>query len=158
MLSENLLLMIAAQHTHERQNQAVYTALSLAADVAVWPGMSVFFDKAAGEEGKHAEALAEYLIDRGASPGMDALQAVNLPDASPPVMLDAALEVERQNTAALIALYSAAETDGDPQTCAFLLPLLAEQTRSERELSDWATRFRRCSADGWTLLDDEIGL
>lgn len=170
MLPMNLVNRLQAQLTIERTNEVYYRALSAAADVVNRPGARAYFEKSAGEEAYHSRVITEYLIDRGEQPIFAQLEpAPNINGNDYAGMFRLALEREQLTTLSLAGIYwitySTDGNEGDPQTMAFLInPIiefsfpgfLAEQTKSERELTDYLLKIGRLSEDGLEVFDNGL--
>jgi len=127
------------QITTERQNSAIYAALSNGFAVLNLPGMAKFCHRNSKEELTHADKIRDYLIDRYNVPVIDALSAVTMPQAdmlhAPYVFFELALKAEQSTTESILTIYALSEDVPDPQTCRFLQWFLKEQTKSEREFA-----------------------
>lgn len=157
MIDQVVLAALNAQITKERQNAATYLALANRAGALNLTGVEKFMRAAAAEEQTHAQALIEYVIDRGAEPITALVNAVILPPAlgliaEPLALFGAALSSEVANTQALEALYYQADNANDARTSLMLIPLLAEQTASERELSAYVARLGAAGQDAAAVL------
>jgi len=157
MLTNTMLDALNAQITKERQNAATYLALANRAGALNLTGVEKYFRRAANEELTHAQTLIDYVIDRGAEPITALVNAVILPPvlgiiAEPLALFGAALNAEVANTAALEALYYNADNANDVRTCIVLMPLLTEQTASERELSEYVARLGAAGSDAAAVL------
>jgi len=128
------------QITTERQNSAIYAALSNGFAVLNLPGMAKFCHRNSKEELTHADRVRDYLIDRYDQPSIDALAAVPMPQAdmlhAPFVFFELALKAEQSTTESIKTIYDLSEDADDPQTCQFLQWFLKEQTKSEREFAE----------------------
>ena len=148
------------QYNRERQNAAQYSTYAASLEAANWPGFAAWMRKSAQDEQAHAEKFAGYLIDRNQTPRLDALDAPAPLDGNFPVpMFDAALQLERGNTARILAIRELAEAEADGQTSVFLIWAIQEQTGSEREIVDRLLELRRAegNAAAMLLLDREAG-
>lgn len=157
MLTQNLITALQNQLTLERQNAAAYRALADSAANVNWPGTEKYLRSASDEEQAHADKVAAYLVDRGFRPTYGALAAENgIEIDNLPTYYQAAMSLENVTTAALADLYKLAETEGDPQTCTFLIPLIDEQTEAERELADILLTLNRVDYVGWLVFDNSL--
>src|ERR1035437_6392048 len=68
MLSDAMLQALQSQLTLERQNAAIYDALSASLDNVNWSGSATFMKKSADEERTHAQKFTDYLVDRNCVP------------------------------------------------------------------------------------------
>lgn len=146
------------QMNQERQNAAEYSAFAAALEAANWPGFAHYFEQAASDETGHYKLFRDYLIDRNETPVLAALDAPLLTDGNQPVIFfQQALRIERSNTALILAIEELAETLDDGQTEDWIIPLVNEQTRSERELVDALLELARQDMTGLLILDREYG-
>jgi ferritin len=159
MLDPNVLTALQAQLTKERQNAAIYDALSASLAAVNWPGSSAFMDRSAKEEREHAHKIREYIIDRSALPIYTPLAECPALDTDDLLeYFNAALETEQGTTTAINALYLLAVQNNDPQTAIMLHWFVAEQTASERELVDYIMELQRYNgdADGYKMFDNSL--
>jgi ferritin len=142
-----------AQQNKERQNQAQYYDFAQSLESANWPGFAAWMRKAAADELIHSGKFADYLISRNQTPVCTALDEPAHLDGNDPIpFFQAALDLERANTASILDLL--AESDG--QSADFLYSwTIAEQTSSERELIDALLELKRVGPDGLLVLDRE---
>lgn len=158
-LPADLLSALNDQTTLERYSSAVYLALAAQFERLSLTGFAAWARRASAEETGHAGKFFDYLADRNETPLVDALDAPPAGRGDPLALVQAALEQERVVSEALRQLYGQAEALQDPPTCGFLLPFLAEQVQSERELTELAARLQLAAGNGAALLllDHEIG-
>ena len=161
MLSDAMLQALQSQLTLERQNAAIYDALSASLDNVNWSGSATFMKKSADEERTHAQKFTDYLVDRNCVPIYAALGPCPvLEDDDLVIYFQAALDREKLTTLAIKTLYQDAANDAtgpDSQTQQFLLWFLAEQTASERELTDAMLELNRSDNNGRLILDERYG-
>jgi ferritin len=156
-MNNSLLQALNTQLTMERQNAAIYDALSAALDVVFWTGSSAWMKKSADEERTHAQRFSDYIIDRFGTPVYSALDGCNVPLGDDlPAFFDAALDREQLTTEAIKELWYTAEQNEDPDTCRFLLYFLEEQTKSEREIGDYLLMLNRLDKTGYLLFDNAL--
>jgi ferritin len=149
---------LQAQMNKERQNAAQYDAFAAVLSAANWPGFAAWMQHAADDERVHYGKFRDYLIDRNQTPALTALeQPANKNGAQPIPLFEAALALEQENTASILAIDAEAETVDDCQTETWLIWAIEEQTRSERELTDALLELRRVDATGLLMLDREYG-
>lgn len=146
------------QMNKERQNAAEYSAFAAALEAENWPGFAHYFEKAAEDETSHFKLFRDYLIDRNETPVLAALAAPMLMDGNQPLtFFQQALKLERENTALILAIEEVAEALDDGQTEDWIIPVVNEQTRSERELVDALLELGRQDMTGLLMLDREYG-
>lgn len=153
-MNKNLEIALQEQLNRERTNHATYRQMAETLDNMYWPGSSAWMRKASDEEQEHADKFAAYMIDRNIQPQYSALSAPVTPNTEHlPAYYQTALNLERDNTESIKALYYLAEQAEDPQTCTFLIWAIDEQTAAERELVDIITMLNRLDTTGWLIFD-----
>ena len=157
MLSPQLADALQAQMNKERVNHAQYAAFAAELEAANWPGFAEWMRKASEDEWNHHKKFRDHLIDRNQVPVYTALPApVSIATAENPFpFFEAALQLEQDNTASILALDALAESD--VQTKVWLIWAVEEQTLSERELTDSLLEMRRARGSGMLILDREYG-
>jgi len=158
-MNENLLTALQDQFNMERQNAAIYDALAAQLDAVHWPGASAWMKRAADEERQHADKFSGYIVDRNGVPQFAGLVPVVAPQETDDLVLffDAAMGREQLTTEAIKALHVLADEAEDPQTCAFLIWFLEEQTKSEREITDILLMLNRLDNNGRVVFDETLG-
>jgi ferritin len=158
MLSPDMHNALNQQLNMERENAAIYDALSASLNAVNWDGSARFMKRSADEERTHAQKFSDYLVDMNQTPVYDALPGCpSLEEDDLVVYFQAALQREKMTTAAILMLHRQADEEMDGQTCQFLLWFLEEQTASERELTDCLLELKRSTNDGRILLDQKYG-
>lgn len=156
-MNNTLMQALNDQLTLERQNAAIYDALAAALDVVNWPGSSAWMKKSANEEREHADKFSAYIVDRFGVPVFSALDGCNVPTSNDLIdYFAAALLREQATTEAIKTLNFMAEENEDCQTEAFLIWALEEQTKSEREISDFLLQLRRMDKSMQFVFDNEL--
>jgi ferritin len=164
MISDNIATTLQSQFTLERTNAAYYRAMADALEAVNWSGVAAWMRRNADDEDNHAARIADYIIDQNGQPAYEALEEI--PDLSGddlPQYFNAAMVREEGTTAHLKEIYAAAVAEGDAQTIALLLNpdedfpgFMAEQTASEREITDILLRLGRMDKSLWILVDQEL--
>ena len=149
---------LQAQMNKERMNAAQYDAFAAALSAGNWPGFAAWMQHAADDERVHYGKFRDYIIDRNNTPILTELPAPASKNGAQPVpFFEAALALEQENTASILAIDAEAETVDDGQTETWLIWAIDEQTRSEREITDALLELRRVDATGLLILDREYG-
>jgi ferritin len=144
------------QMNQERFNAAQYDAFAAALSASNWPGFSAYFEKQAEQERGHFGKFRDYLIDRNQIPALDAIKAPMPIDGGQPLpFFQSALNLERENTALILAAEELAESLDDGQTEDWIIWAVNEQTDSERELVDAILEIGRMDNTGLLILDRE---
>ncbi len=154
MLSEIMYNALCEQFTKERQNEALYQAIGDTFEAEAWHGFAKWAHKQATDEAAHARKIAEYILDQNRVTQYHPLAAVVPPSGGVYQVFVFAYENEQLTTSAIKTLYYLAETQEDPQTCAFLQPLLLEQVEEEKLLSDAVLELTRATDNASLLLLD----
>ena len=144
-----------AQFNKERGNQSQYYDFAQSLESANWPGFAAWMRKAAADELIHSGKFSDYLISRNQTPICTALdEPAHLDGNDPSSFFQAALDLERANTASILGLLA----DSDGQSSDFLYSwAIREQTDSERELVDALLELKRVGPDGLLILDERYG-
>jgi ferritin len=156
-VNNNLLIALQNQLTLERTNAAAYDVLSTSLDAVNWQGASEWMKQAANEEREHAQKFADYIIARNAIPQSQSLPVITPPAGDDLVLyFQAAMAREQVTTEAINTLHYQAEDEEDPATCQFLLWFIAEQVKSEREITDILTSLARLDNNGRQVFDGTL--
>lgn len=147
------------QMNKERANAAQYAAFATALEAENWSGFAAWMENASNEEMEHYHKFRDHLIALNVRPVLSMLEAPALMDGGNPLPLfQAALQLERDNTDAIIALEKMANEEGDCQTESLLYNwAIPEQTKSVRDLVDRVLEMSRQDAAGLFILDREYG-
>ena len=146
------------QFNRERSNREAYRQMADALDAVNWPGASKWMRAASNDEAEHADKFAAYIVDRNEIPRYDSLPApIAIGGDDMLSFFNAALTLEVTNTEQVKELHYAAEQGEDVQTCTFLIPIIDEQTKSERELIDILIMLRRLDNNGRIVFDAQLG-
>jgi len=146
-LPPDLSAALNEQHTHERENAAMYAQMSYNMDMQAWPGFAHLFRQQAIEEHGHADRIAQYLTDQGAPVMFQPVAVAPLVVMTPLFFMDASVKREAETTAALTQLYFFAEAQEHPQTCFFLQEMLKEQIEEEKKFLDLFMQVNRAGDD-----------
>ena len=164
-MNSTILKMLQDQFNMERQNAAVYDCLSACLEAVNWEGSAAWMKRNANDERGHADRVSGYIIDINKMPEFFPLLPItdNSDGENLPAYFTAALNREMLTTAHLTILFNEASKMGDAQTIAFLLQqagdfpgFLAEQTKSEREITDILLSLNRLDKTGWQVFDQEL--
>ena len=159
LLSETLETAFNDQITLEFQASMVYRQLAIEMDNRDLPGMAAWLRHQADEEIVHANQFIDHMTDRGN-------RAVIGDVAAPRVEVDSVLDTfkaayahEQKVSAAIRALYLAAEKDGDLDSRPLLNFFISEQIEEEATVSEIVGRVKLIDNDGPGLLrlDEELG-
>ena len=151
--------------TLERTNAAYYDAMSASLDAVNWAGCSEWMKQAADDERTHAQRLDDYIVSVNGVPEFAALEEIpELTGDDLPQYFMAAMAREKETTAFITGFASECISDGDMQTLAMILNpgedwpgFVAEQTKSERDLTDILLELSRLDKTGWKLVDQDLG-
>jgi ferritin len=158
MLDKIITEMLQEQFNRERMNHATYRAMAHCLDAVNWPGASKWMLNASNEEAEHADKFAGYIIDMNLVPRYDMLPAPLVPMGDDLVpYFEAALKLEIENTTQIKEIDYAADQSEDEQTEVFLIWAVAEQTKSEREITDILLMLKRLDNNGRVVYDHELG-
>ena len=150
-LPPDLIAALNEQHTHERENAAIYAQMGFRFDREAWQGFTDLMRQQAVEEDLHAKRIAQYMTDKDA-PVM--FWPVAIPDAPITVLerFTFSRMREAETTSRLTQLYFFAESQEHPQTCYFLQTMLEEQIEEEKKFMDILTQVNRAGDNNAALL------
>ena len=157
-IDSDLLSAIQAHLNMERQAHASYFAAAIWFAERELRGFSRFFRDESNSEHEHAAKFAEYIIARGQSVALLAVDAPLQSWVSPADVMASAFQMEVDVTASLQQLYSMAERVRDTRTTVFLDPMVEMQTQSEHEFAHLLgrVRFADNQAAALLLIDNEL--
>jgi ferritin len=136
------------QLNHELSAAHAYQALSIWCAARNYTGFASFFATQAGEEREHAAKMIEHLLDRGATPALDALPA---PQGAHASLLDIALHaqaMEVANTRGIHAVYEAALAAKDYPIQVLMHWFINEQVEEEAWCAAMVDRVKSASCAG----------
>lgn len=142
----------------ERQAHASYFAAAIWFAERELRGFSKFFKDESSSEHEHAAKFGEYIIARGQSVALKAVEAPLQSWSSPADVMASAFQMEVDVTTSLQQLYAMAERVSDTRTTVFLDPMVEMQTQSEHEFAHLLGRvkFADNQAAALLLIDNEL--
>ena len=147
------LLEALQQHlTMERRASAFYFANALWFGERELKGFSKFFHSESQSESTHAASFADYLIARGQTVQLEAIDAPRQSWNSFEEVMAASFVLEADVTASLQQLYSLAERSSDTRTTVFLDPIMEGQIEAEHEFAHILGRVRCAGEQAAALL------
>ena len=158
VIAPDLLNAIQDHLNMERQAHASYFAAAIWFAERELRGFSRFFRDESSSEHEHAAKFAEYIIARGQSVSLKAVEAPLQVWESPADVMASAFQMEVDVTSSLQQLYSMAERVTDTRTTVFLDPMVEMQTQSEHEFAHLLGRvkFADNQAAALLLIDNEL--
>ena len=141
-LSENILLMLNEQWRHEQGNSFRYFQRQNWAEFKGYIGSAAYYKQEAEGERGHADKILNYINDRNALATLQPLawdEPNNWNDLID--LFSTALEIERDTTARLTAIYQSAFVEGDIMTVNFMAEMIDEQRGEEKEYVGILDRF-----------------
>ena len=158
VIAPDLLNAIQDHLNMERQAHASYFAAAIWFAERELRGFSRFFRDESNSEHEHAAKFAEYIIARGQSVSLKAVEAPLQIWESPADVMASAFQMEVDVTSSLQQLYSIAERVTDTRTTVFLDPMVEMQTQSEHEFAHLLGRvkFADNQAAALLLIDNEL--
>ncbi len=158
VIAPDLLNAIQDHLNMERQAHASYFAAAIWFAERELRGFSKFFRDESSSEHEHAAKFAEYIIARGQSVSLKAVEAPLQIWESPEDVMASAFQMEVDVTSSLQQLYSMAERVTDTRTTVFLDPMVEMQTQSEHEFAHLLGRvkFADNQAAALLLIDTEL--
>lgn len=147
ILSDSMAGLLNAQVVREANASNAYKALAVWSGQAGYFGAAKWLNAASADETSHRDKVLQYLVDMDApaiTPATDEPQRVFAALAD---VFAFALQLERDITAYIQAIYKAAMIEGDYMTMEFLNWFVAEQRASLGELLDIMRIFQAYGAD-----------
>ena len=147
------------QHLNmERQAHSAYFAASIWFAERELRGFSRFFQTESANEHSHAGRVGDYLIARGQTIILQALEAPNQTWEAPVDLIATSFLMECDLTTSLQQLYATAERASDIHTTVFLDPIIEQQLQSEHEFAHLLGRVRFAGHEAAALLiiDNEL--
>ena len=157
-IDPDLLNGIQVHLNMERQAHASYFAAAIWFAERELRGFSKFFKDESSSEHEHAAKFGEYIIARGQSVALKAVEAPLQSWSSPADVMASAFQMEVDVTTSLQQLYAMAERVSDTRTTVFLDPMVEMQTQSEHEFAHLLGRgkFADNQAAALLLIDNEL--
>ena len=141
------------QHlTMERRASAFYFANALWFGERELKGFSKFFHGESQSESTHAASFADYLVARGQTVQLEAIDAPRQSWNSFEEVMAASFLLEADVTASLQQLYSLAERSSDTRATVFLDPIMEGQIEAEHEFAHILGRVRFAGEQAAALL------
>ena len=147
------------QHLNmERQAHSAYFAASIWFAERELRGFSRFFQSESANEHSHAGRVGDYLIARGQTIILQALEAPNQTWEAPVDLMATSFLLECDLTTSLQQLYAMAERASDIRTTVFLDPIIEQQLQSEHEFAHLLgrVRFAGHEASALLIIDNEL--
>ncbi len=159
MLKPTILDALHDQIQCEFQAAYFYLATSAGFDVQSYPGFGSWMRSQAQEEVEHAMRLVRYVVERGGSVVLKAIDKVEGDFGGPQEVFAAALEHERAVTARIHALFDLAGKEHDLATQIMLQWFINEQVEEEATAEEIVDRLARAGDNPAALLmlDHELG-
>ena len=144
---------------HEFSAAYLYLSMSGAFEAANLTGFARWMRSQAAEEQVHALKLFDFLLDRGASPRLPAVEEPLHDFRSPLGTFEQALEHEKRVTGQIHDLYDLAVAEHDYPARVLLDWFVTEQVEEEKSATDIVERLRMAGEDTAALLmlDKELG-
>jgi ferritin len=155
MLDRNLEAELNAQMDREFFSSYLYLAMAAHFEGQNLGGMATWMRKQADEEREHAMRFFDFIVERGATVRLGAIEAPPERFGTPLEVFEQALDHEREITAAINGLFEHA----DRATEVFLHWFATEQVEEERSVEQIVEALRRAGDSGAALLmlDRELG-
>lgn len=150
---------IEEQIKHEFYSAYVYLSMAGSFEAANFPGFAHWMREQSREELEHAMKFFDFLLDRGESVQLQALDAPPYAFRSPLDTFEQALEHEKEITGRINDLYELATRENDYPAKVLLDWFVTEQVEEEKTATEIVERLRLAGDDGAALLllDSELG-
>ena len=136
------------QFNHELGAAQAYFALSISCEAWNLKGFAGHFAKQAGEERKHAEKIANHLLDRNATPELTAIAAPKQNFSSLVEVAEQALAMEEANTRGINSAYEAAVAAKDYPAQVLMHWFISEQVEEEAWANEMVDRVQSATCAG----------
>ena len=158
-LSEDLTVALNAQIGMEYHASYAYLSMASYFEAESWDGFAKWMTMQSDEEREHAMKFYHYLLDRGATVKLPAIEAPAHAFDSPLAVFETSLAQEQKVTASINSLYKLAHDSADYATVSFLKWFIDEQVEEEKNVSDMIEKLRRAegNADAMLQLDRLAG-
>lgn len=150
---------IGEQIKHEFYASYLYLSMAGSFEVANLTGFAHWMRQQSKEETEHAMKFFDFLLDRGESVRLQAIEEPPYAFRSPLDTFEQALEHEREVTSRIHDLYELAVRESDYPAQVFLNWFVTEQVEEEKSATEIVERLRMAGEDttALLLLDREIG-
>jgi ferritin len=143
----------------QKETYSAYLYLAMAADCEAknLKGFATWLRVQYQEETNHAMKLYDYLLERGGSVSLQAIEAPPAEFGTALKMFEAILEHEQFITASINKLYEVAIANKDYATQVFLQWFISEQVEEEASASEVLEKIRMTGDRALLYLDKELG-
>jgi ferritin len=150
---------VEEQIKHEFYSSYLYLSMAGSFEVANLRGFAHWMREQSREELEHAMKFFDFLLDRGESVQLQAIEAPPYAFRSPLDTFEQALEHEKEITAHINDLYGLAVRENDYPAQVLLNWFVQEQVEEEKAATETVERLRLAGEDGAALLllDSELG-
>ncbi len=152
MISKTIEAAINRQINHEITAAYNYLAISAWFEAETLPGFAAWFMIQRNEELQHAMRLYNYLLDRDGNVQLEAIAQPSAEFASITAAFEAALAMEKANTASINELYQMAKSEDDFATLSHLQWFLDEQVEEEKIMGESLAMVKLAGSDSSALL------
>ena len=132
-MTQEMVELLQAHLNLERQSSAAYFAAAIWFAERELTGFAEHLRNEGKQEQEHAAKFADYLISRGQTVELDAIEAPRQTWPDPEEVIANVFRMEADVTTSVLLLYSIAERASDQRTTVFLDPVVDDQRVSEHE-------------------------
>lgn len=143
-LNDQITMELAASHS--------YLAMAGWFESQNLPGMASWMQAQSAEERAHALKFFEFVVDRGEDVELGPIDKPAGSFAAPVDVFEQALAQEKSVTAAINALYTLANEEGEYEAIPLLTWFINEQVEEEASVDQVVEDLRRAGGDPQTLL------
>ena len=151
----NFTELLGAQVRNEFAASQQYAAVAVWFDSQDLPQLARYFYRQSLEERNHAMMMVQYMLDRDLAVTIPGIDPVRNEFASPTEPIALALAQEKQVTADIKALFTAARDEGDPIGEQFMLWFLKEQVEEVASMTTLLNIAQR-AGDNWFDLENFV--
>lgn len=121
-----------------------------------WKGFAHWMYKQSAEETGHAMDMAEFVLNRGGSPEVRAVEKVPTEWADPKTVFEAAYAHEQKVSSLIDNLAEVAEQEKDRASANFIDRYIDEQVQEEQTALDILNLFRHRDGHAVAQIDDKL--
>ncbi len=156
MLSKTMQEALNGQIQKEFASSYLYLAMAAYCETQNLPGFATWLKVQAQEEWGHGMKIYEFILDRGGTVSLQAIEQPPVEFGTPVDVFKAVLKHEQKITAAINDLYSLAAKENDYATQIMLQWFITEQVEEEKTASD-ILALLKMAGEHVVVLDHRLG-
>lgn len=156
MLSKTMQEALNGQIQKEFASSYLYLAMAAYCETQNLPGFATWLKVQAQEEWGHGMKIYEFILDRGGTVSLQAIEQPPVEFGTPVDVFKAVLKHEQKITAAINDLYSLAAKENDYASQIMLQWFITEQVEEEKTASD-ILALLKMAGEHVVVLDHRLG-